>query len=114
MEQENINNLIRKYTRKDPEQDKKARAELERTNTESELLALQVMEKRQYLDYRKEWNRYIKLAFLLNYFLLVCITVMSLFHHWEGTLNVIVVLTALTQAAVLVVVNFIFPRSQIQ
>lgn len=40
---------------------------------------------------------------------------MSLFHHWEGTLNVIVVLTVLTQAAVLVVVvNFIFPRSQIQ
>ena len=89
-------------------------AELERTNSESELLALKVMEKRQYLEFRKQWNFHIKWAFWLNFFLIACITLISLFYHWRFTLNLIVGLTTLTQAIVLVLANFIFPRSQIQ
>lgn len=114
MKEEDIADLLRKYKKKDPEQDKRARAELERTNSESELLALKVMEKKQCLDYRKQWNFHIKWAFWLNFILIACIAFVSLFYHWELTLNIIAVLTALTQAVVLVVVNFIFPRSQIQ
>lgn len=114
MKEEDTADLLRKYNKKDPEQDKRARAELERTNAESEFFALEVIGKKQRLDYRKQWNFHIKWAFWLYNSLMIGVTVVSLFRHWYFTVNLIVGFTTITQAIVLVLVNFIFPRSQIQ
>lgn len=109
---EDIADLIKKYTQASPELNKKAFGELERTNLEGSILALKVIEKKQYLEFRKEWNCHIKWAFWLGFVLIASITIVSSIHHWELTLRFIVVLAGLIQAVVLILTKFLFPKLQ--
>lgn len=108
---DDIGTLIKKYTQTSQKLNKKAFGELEKTNLEGSILALKVIEKEQYLEFRREWNSHIKWAFWLTFLLMACITIVGCIYHWEVTLRFIVILAGIIEAMVLILTQFLFPKS---